>query len=255
MSNVVQIKRGNGKPDGKLAPYELGFDTSTQQLYIGGPFTEDNQYGNAILINSAGVNLETVTMKTTLMKKGASKKDNQILQIYCEGLVPGRKYTILLYTMQKSRGNTSRYWRHPSNTIPEGDLNTVIGKFTGYANIVGNSTIPEWMERKGVLQTEWELIPEKTSEIYEICLNTWIKDLLKPVQVDGAIQWNLIGIANKKQTSVSRLFQFRIQDNETGIIGEPTNFLTLSSVNLTPNIDEEGNEIFRPVIEYFSIKN
>lgn len=37
MSNIIQIKRGNGiPPDGSLAPYELGIDTSDYQLYIGG---------------------------------------------------------------------------------------------------------------------------------------------------------------------------------------------------------------------------
>ena len=51
MSNIVQIKRGNNKPDGLLAPYELGYDINKKSLYVGGPL-EDNgngslQYGNA----------------------------------------------------------------------------------------------------------------------------------------------------------------------------------------------------------------
>ena len=37
MSNIIQIKRGNGKPDGKLAPYELGVQINdSNKLFIGG---------------------------------------------------------------------------------------------------------------------------------------------------------------------------------------------------------------------------
>lgn len=35
MSNVIQIKRGNGAPGDNLAPYELGYDTSGEYLYVG----------------------------------------------------------------------------------------------------------------------------------------------------------------------------------------------------------------------------
>ena len=54
MSNVVQIKRGSGKPDGKLAPYELGFDTKDNTLYIGGKKKTNDKdeeiYGDALQI-------------------------------------------------------------------------------------------------------------------------------------------------------------------------------------------------------------
>lgn len=36
MSNSIQIKRGAGRPNNKLLPFELGFDTSEGFLYIGG---------------------------------------------------------------------------------------------------------------------------------------------------------------------------------------------------------------------------
>lgn len=253
MSNTIQIKRGEGRPDGKLAPYELGFDTSTQQLYIGGPLTEDNQYGSAILINSAGVNLETAIMKTV-----DSKENEQILQVYCKGVIPGKKYTILLYTMQKSHGNASRYWRHPSNTIPDELIKSVRGRFTGYANLAGEPTLPdgdivfpsapEWMKRNGVLQTEWSFeIDEETPPIFELNLNNWINDLLKPVSAtEPNGTWDLIGLAHKHQKKASRMFQFRIKDDETGVIGEATNFVTLS------NVSRSNGQTF---IKYFSIKN
>lgn len=49
--NVIQIKRGPGTPPvGTLAPYELGFDTSGNQLYIGG----DGDNAPAIQISGAG---------------------------------------------------------------------------------------------------------------------------------------------------------------------------------------------------------
>ena len=34
--NIFTIKHGNGVPDGKLQPYELGFDETGKKLYIGG---------------------------------------------------------------------------------------------------------------------------------------------------------------------------------------------------------------------------
>lgn len=38
MSNTIQIKRGIGKPDEKLAPYELGIQTDdNNKIFIGGP--------------------------------------------------------------------------------------------------------------------------------------------------------------------------------------------------------------------------
>lgn len=46
MSNVIQIKRGSGVPNGVLAPYELGIDISDSQLYFGGLFSGDT-YGDA----------------------------------------------------------------------------------------------------------------------------------------------------------------------------------------------------------------
>ena len=48
MSNVIQIKRGNSKPDGKLAPYELGVQINDgNKLFIGGALNEDGAYGDA----------------------------------------------------------------------------------------------------------------------------------------------------------------------------------------------------------------
>ena len=52
MANVIQIKHGAGNPNGKLAPYELGYVTDTGYLYIGGQMKaneEDKtlQYGDA----------------------------------------------------------------------------------------------------------------------------------------------------------------------------------------------------------------
>ena len=59
MTNVIQIKRGSGVPNGKLAPYELGINTSDFQLYVGGPKSGDN-YGNAKGIRVAEANKLTV---------------------------------------------------------------------------------------------------------------------------------------------------------------------------------------------------
>ena len=61
MSNTIQIKRGSGKPDNKLAPYELGIDVDEGQLYYGGELKDDDanqgtkKYGEAqgVKVNSA----------------------------------------------------------------------------------------------------------------------------------------------------------------------------------------------------------
>ena len=48
MSNIIQIKRGNGKPDGKLAPYELGIQIDdSNKLFVGGTINEDGSYSDA----------------------------------------------------------------------------------------------------------------------------------------------------------------------------------------------------------------
>lgn len=50
MSNIIQIKRGIGKPDGKLAPYELGIDTEEYELFVGGLLVDEDgiqKYGAA----------------------------------------------------------------------------------------------------------------------------------------------------------------------------------------------------------------
>lgn len=60
MSNTIQIKHGEGLPDdGVLKPYELGFDTERQALYIGNenqepaPVIAEHAYG-ADYANTAG---------------------------------------------------------------------------------------------------------------------------------------------------------------------------------------------------------
>lgn len=232
MSNTIQIKRGSGMPpDNTLAPYELGYDTHGRQLFIGHPSDTDETTVHAQLIGSDPLPV------TTLMKNRESKKDNQVLQIYCEGLIPGKTYTICLYTLQKSRGNASRYWRHPKN---ERDSDTEMGTFTGYANManqiidgrisegVRHPDVPGWMPNGGVLKTEWTFTADTETRLYEISLNTWILDLLKPIPTTG--EWGLIGLANNKQDTTSRAFQFRLLTDD-GRVGTTNSTLVLSRVH------------------------
>lgn len=245
MSNTIQIKRGSGTPPNNgLAPYELGYDITGKQLYIGEPNGEET------VAQPIGV---PATPTTTLLKSVDSKKDSQNLQIYCEGLVPGKTYTLCLYTLQKSRGNASRYWRHPKN---ERDSETEIGTFTGYANMAGkiidgaggitdtHPDIPSWMTRNGILQTEWQFVAEGTTQLYVINLNEWIIDLLKPIPELGG--WGLIGLSNKKQDRTSRPFQFRLLD-DAGQVGNTNNTLLLSRVS-KPSTDDSVS------IGFFSIR-
>lgn len=63
MSNIIQIKRGEGKPDGKLAPYELGIDTKNYELFVGGPLVNEDgiqKYGAAL-----GIKVATAATATT----------------------------------------------------------------------------------------------------------------------------------------------------------------------------------------------
>ena len=60
MSNIIQIKRGTGRPDGKLAPYELGINTSDWQLYIGGELVE-NQDGTKSYGSTQGIKVATAS--------------------------------------------------------------------------------------------------------------------------------------------------------------------------------------------------
>lgn len=65
MSNIIQIKRGSGVPNGELAPYELGIDISDNQLYFGGLFSGD-KYGDA-----QGIKVAQAIM--AIMASGAKK--------------------------------------------------------------------------------------------------------------------------------------------------------------------------------------
>lgn len=243
MSNRIQIRRGPSRPkQGDLNPYELGFDIIHEKLYIG---LED------------GSNIEIANPpKTTLLKSKDKADDLRILKVYCDGLIPGRPYTLLLYTLQRSRRNASRYWRHPLNEIPNGDIIKNRGKFTGYANLANSDVngkvfrdIPEWMENGGVLRTEWQFVPVEDHHVVEINLSLWLRDLLKHREGESQ-EWVMIGLPNRQQDKSSRLFTFRVRDDITQQIGTNTNFMALSDVTMNRG---EG-ETF-PKIGYFSIKN
>lgn len=243
MSNTIQIKRGPGRPkQGGLNPYELGFDIIHEKLYIG---LED------------GSNIEIVNPpKATLLKSKDRAEEPRMLKVYCDGLIPGRAYTLLLYTLQRSRRNASRYWRHPLNEIPDGNIIKNRGKFTGYANLANSSLggkqfgdVPNWMGNYGVLRTEWSFVPVEDHHVIEINLNLWLQDLLKPKESESQ-EWVMIGLPNRQQDRSSRLFTFRVRDDATQQIGMNTNFMALSDV--TMNLGE-GETL--PKIGYFSIKN
>lgn len=52
MANIFTIKHGTGNPSGKLQPYELGYSTDEEKLYIGGEAdVENGNLGNAIPVS------------------------------------------------------------------------------------------------------------------------------------------------------------------------------------------------------------
>ena len=93
MSNTIQIKRGAGKPDGKLAPYELGYDINSKLLYIGGDLVDDDsgngikKYGEAqgikveyATIADRAVSAETAETAETSNKLGDFFSEDYILK-------------------------------------------------------------------------------------------------------------------------------------------------------------------------------
>lgn len=52
MANIFTIKHGSGVPNGKLQPYELGFDETGKKLYIGG-ILKNGALGDAIPISTS----------------------------------------------------------------------------------------------------------------------------------------------------------------------------------------------------------
>ena len=50
MANIFTVKHGSGQPNGKLLPFELGFDSTGKKLYIGGEKNANGTLGNAIPI-------------------------------------------------------------------------------------------------------------------------------------------------------------------------------------------------------------
>lgn len=263
MGNVIQIKRGEGPPpNGVLAPYELCYDTLNGALYIGGANGEVLN----LSLEGGGAIAQPVLPKTSLLKSTESSTKNQILQVRCDNLSPQQPYTLCLYTMQKSRGNASRYWRHPAHILdPEdGDeFNSYNpGEYSGFRSLAGEEVVPDsgvnfpavpdWMGHAGVLVTEWELPPVETGKThlcFKINLNEWIEDLLKPLDPPDNTSWGLIGLANNRQHNTSRYFQFRIRTS-SGAVGTTENTLVISHVSKFPKdpVDSDTE------IGFFSIR-
>lgn len=278
MSNIIQIKRGSGKPDGQLAPYELGYDVSSKILYIGGPlvYQEDGSatYGEAIALTGVGSGESIVVRenkpKIELVKTKGRAISNFYLQHLDDGIVvqdilgqkigcvctnikPNTTYTIKLYTMQRSRGNAYRQWRHPSNEYVETEEGRFAqGACTGYINIAGTMvnekqypgehfpSTPSWMPRNGILQTEWQFTTDKElkePQTFYIYLGSWLLPLLKPV-FPNQDYWTMIGLASDKQEEASRLFKFSIQEEGANIESELSE-QTLSIGSVRANFIEE----------------
>ena len=245
MGNTIQIKRGAGAPaNGVLAEGELGIDLSTNTLYVGKK-AEDNKTVSEPITGRAN------STKTTLIKpnryytqdpetnekiKHKYSATNRQIIIRCSNLVPGQKYTIELYTLQRAKGTASKTWRHHSTTPPPEDTR-LTGHCLGYRNILltedkdVNRDCPAWMQKRGVLQTEWEITATGTTTDYVLNLNTWILDLLKP---NGEV-WSLMGISRGNALiGASRLFQFRVRDAQ-GNVGQTESILSLGAVTRSAN--------------------
>lgn len=74
MSNIIQIKRGTGEPNGKLAPYELGINTENYELFVGGPLV--NEDGTSKYGAAQGITVQALS-KTLPIDQGGTGIDNE----------------------------------------------------------------------------------------------------------------------------------------------------------------------------------
>lgn len=178
----------------------------------------------------------------TTITKISSHKDAETkvkvprkIYINCHNLTPGRTYTVKLYTKQRRRSKSSKPWRFNPQDTP--------GQKLGYEslfiaqNMTGSSPtpIPDWMPNKGVLQTTWTFTAEKNFYRFELPLETWLLDLLKPT---GVTTWSLLDI--QKNHNYSKPFQFRIYDPVEDYEGESKNTLLVSK----PHFNSTNNTVW-----------
>lgn len=275
MGNTVQIKRGSGKPDGRLAPYELGYDVSSGVLYIGGPLVNQEEggtkYGEAIALTGiveenkpkielVKTNGKIMSMHPLQISEGGEEPQDstgQKIVCVCTNLKPNTTYRIKLYTMQRSRGNAYRQWRHPSNEYVKTESGGLArGACTGYINIANASVnnklhpertfpeVPSWMPRDGILQTEWQFTTDEKPNNpmnYHIYLGYWLLPLLKPAFLQEE-HWTMMGLASDKWDKASRLFRFSVQEEATNIESELSEQI-LSIGSVEAHITEQGVKV------------
>lgn len=181
-------------------------------------------------------------MPYTTIRKIKKDKRNDIpkrIFINCHNLIPGRTYTIRLYTKQRSRGLSNKEW-HCAN-----EYNYPAQKMGYYAYTLHNKSsddevIPAWMPNNGTLRTEWTFTATDTTYGFDLQVENWILDLFKPSTFKPGL-WNLIGIGQKAQDRASRLFQFRIYDTVEDYEGESRNTLRIGEASY--NEAEEKSHI------------
>ena len=200
-----------------------------------------------------------------IIREKAKEKTPKQFFIRCHNLNPEHNYKILLYTRQKNKGNGFKEWRHPKNTATGNEAFSTYtdengqfahkyktGACTGYINLAerqqavnnGSGThilnypsVPKFMLRNGVLQTEWDITTEMLNpngqsplHDYALGLNVteWILDYLKPVFPTTGGVWRL----DKKY---KRIFKFCIKDMYNGKVYDCLNQLQLNNIEVQEN--------------------
>ena len=169
---------------------------------------------------------------TTMIKVGAhTVKDSNTgektevprkIYLQCHNLVPGRQYTIKLYTKQRRRGKSSLNWYFN----PQDKQYTRLG-YESLA-LTNKVSVPDWMPNGGILQNTWTFTATEKTYKMLLPLETWILDLLKPYDK----KWILMGTQQKH--NVARQFQFRIYDPVEDYEGEAKNTLLINEVDYYP---------------------
>lgn len=135
-SNIIQIKRGTGKPDKKLAPYELGIDIKDGQLYYGGSLlviekddeTEEYEYGDA-----KGIRVDKANEANVAIKLGTITIGTNTTPIYldqgkpkaCQSFIPVKGGTFTgQITVPSLVGTENELWgsNFPTTNLVDGRI-------------------------------------------------------------------------------------------------------------------------------------
>ena len=147
-------------------------------------------------------------------------------------LVPGRTYTVKLYTKQRKDGKDSGSWYF--NPQDRSKICQCLGYEAYYESeyIAGRlpDDPPEWMPNGGLLQNTWTFTAEKDVYTMQLPIETWLLDLT--YYRSDQSRWQLLGGGRRP-----RQFKFRIYDPVEDYEGECRDTLLINNLQTTDGDD------------------